>query len=73
VRARAVRFSDHVTRHIITIAQPKRPAAGGKEGRREPAAGEVAEGAESGEIDAEEAEIEDLELVGADDEIGEER
>jgi small subunit ribosomal protein S6 len=71
---RALRISDHVIRHMITIAVPKPPEAEGKEGRREPAAGEVAEGAESGEIDAEEAEIEDLELAAAeDDEIGEER
>jgi small subunit ribosomal protein S6 len=71
---RALRISDHVIRHMITIAVPKPPEAEGKEERREPAAGEVAEGAESGEIDAEEVEIEDLELADAeDDEIGEER
>jgi small subunit ribosomal protein S6 len=67
---RALRISDH----MITSAGPTPPAAAGKEERRERAAGEVAEGAESGEIDAEEVEIEDLELADAEhDEIGEER
>ncbi len=72
---RALRISDHVIRHMITIAVPKPPEAEGKEGRRERVAAEDGEdGAVSGEIDAEEAEIEDLELADAEnDAMGEER
>jgi small subunit ribosomal protein S6 len=72
---RALRISDHVIRHMITIAVPKPPEAEGKEGRPERVAAEDGEdGAVSGEIDAEEAEIEDLELADAeDDETREER
>ena len=66
---RALRISDHVIRHMITIAAPKPPEGEGKEGRR----GERGAGAEdgvepSGEIDAEAAEVEDLELAAAGDE-----
>ena len=63
---RARRISDHVIRHMITIAVPK-PPEGKERGRGEPATGEdgAAPVAESGEIDAEEAEIEDLELGDA--------
>jgi small subunit ribosomal protein S6 len=71
---RALRISDHVIRHMITIAVPKPPEAEGKEGRREQVAAEDgADGAEAGAIDAEEVDLDDLEVVGADDEIGEER
>ena len=71
---RALRISDHVIRHMITVAVPKPAEGEGKErGRDEPAAGQdgTAPVAESGEIDAEEAEIEDLELddVTAEEEI----
>jgi small subunit ribosomal protein S6 len=68
---RALRISDHVIRHMITIAAPKAPEGEGKEGRRErPAAATEGDGVVevSGEIDAEEAEIEDLELATAGDE-----
>jgi small subunit ribosomal protein S6 len=67
---RALRISDHVIRHMITIAAPKPPEGEGKEGRRERGAA-AAEGDAvevSGEIDAEEVEIEDLELAAAGDE-----
>jgi small subunit ribosomal protein S6 len=73
---RALRISDHVIRHMITIAVPKPPEAEGKERSERVAAEDGVEGVESGEIDAEEAEIEDLELADADandDEIGEGR
>jgi small subunit ribosomal protein S6 len=71
---RALRISDHVIRHMITIAVPKPPEAEGKEGRRERVAAEDgAEGAEASAIDTEEVDLDDLEVVGADDEIGEER
>jgi small subunit ribosomal protein S6 len=71
---RALRISDHVIRHMITIAVPKPPEAEGKERRERVVAEDGVEGVESGEIDAEEAEIEDLELADADDdEIGEGR
>jgi small subunit ribosomal protein S6 len=72
---RALRISDHVIRHMITIAVPKPPEAEGKEGGRERVATEDGvEAVESGEIDAEEVEIEDLELADAEnDEIGEGR
>jgi small subunit ribosomal protein S6 len=71
---RALRISDHVIRHMITIAVPKPPEAEGKERRESVVAEDGVEGVESGEIDAEEAEIEDLELADAeDDETGEER
>ena len=64
---RALRINDHVIRHMITVAVPK-PVEGegeGKErGRGEPAAAQdgTAPVAESGEINAEEVEIEELEL-----------
>ncbi len=68
---RALRISDHVIRHMITIAVPKPPEAEPKEGRRDRTAvgDEDGDGVElSGEIDAEEVEIEDLELAAAGDE-----
>jgi small subunit ribosomal protein S6 len=71
---RALRISDHVIRHMITIAVPKPPEAEGKERRESVVAEDGVEGVESGEIDAEEAEIEELELADADhDEIEEGR
>jgi small subunit ribosomal protein S6 len=75
---RALRISDHVIRHMITIAVPKPPEAEGKErGRGERVADEDEAGLDgvSAEIDAgadEVAEIEDLDVPGADDEMGEE-
>ncbi|HEY2703990.1 MAG TPA: 30S ribosomal protein S6 [Candidatus Dormibacteraeota bacterium] len=75
---RALRISDHVIRHMITIAVPKPPEAEPREGRRDRGAAaaeeEAGDGvAVSGEIDAEEVEIEegeieDLELAAAGDE-----
>jgi small subunit ribosomal protein S6 len=68
---RALRISDHVIRHMITIAAPKPPESEGKDGRRGERGAAAAEGdgvEVSGEIDAEEAEIEDLELAVAGDE-----
>jgi small subunit ribosomal protein S6 len=68
---RALRISDHVIRHMITIAAPKPPESEGKDGRRAERGAAAAEGdgvEVSGEIDAEEAEIEDLELAAAGDE-----
>lgn len=66
---RALRINDHVIRHMITVAVPKPAEGEGKErGRGEAAAADqdgTAPVAESGEIDAEEAEIEDLELGDA--------
>jgi len=73
---RALRINDHVIRHMITIAVPKPPEDETKEGRpadAEDGAAEDADQAVSGEIDAEEAAIEDLELGGEDDDMGEER
>ena len=62
---RALRINDHVIRHMITVAVPKPVEGEGKErGRGEPAAAQdgTAPVAESGEINAEEVEIEELEL-----------
>jgi hypothetical protein len=56
---------------MITIAAPKPPESEGKDGRRGERGAAAAEGdgvEVSGEIDAEEAEIEDLELAAAGDE-----
>ena len=64
---RALRINDHVIRHMITVAVPKPPEGEAKErgGRGERAAAQdgTEPVAESGEIDAEEAQIEDLELA----------
>lgn len=67
---RALRISDHVIRHMITIAVPKPPEGEPKERRSDRgAAAEDGDDVEvSGEIDAEEIEIEDLELAAAGDE-----
>jgi small subunit ribosomal protein S6 len=72
---RALRISDHVIRHMITIAVPKPPEDEGRQrGRGDRAAQNgTAPAAESGEIDAEEERIEDLELALADDDSLEER
>ncbi len=71
---RALRISDHVIRHMITIAVPKPPEAEGKEGRRERGADEDGDDEISGEIDGEAADVEDLELAAvADDDEGEVR
>jgi small subunit ribosomal protein S6 len=71
---RALRINDHVIRHMITIAVPRPPEDESKEGGPEgaEAGGEDGDVAVSGEIDAEEAAIEDLEL-GDDNDMGEER
>jgi small subunit ribosomal protein S6 len=65
---RALRISDHVIRHMITVAVPKPAEAEDTErGRGEATAAQdgTAPVAESGEIDAEEVEIESLELGDA--------
>jgi small subunit ribosomal protein S6 len=68
---RALRISDHVIRHMITIAVPKPPEVEGKEGRRgERAAGE--DGDEiAAEADVEDTGIDDLGVAG-DEDVGEE-
>jgi small subunit ribosomal protein S6 len=72
---RALRISDHVIRHMITIAVPKPPEAEPKEGRRERAAedGEDAGEAIEAEAEAEDTGVDDLDLGDVDDENGEER
>jgi small subunit ribosomal protein S6 len=66
---RALRISDHVIRHMITIAAPKPPESEAREGRRGERGAATEDGVEpSGEIDAEAAEVEDLELAAAGDE-----
>jgi small subunit ribosomal protein S6 len=62
---RALRISDHVIRHMITVAVPKPAEAEDKQpGGEERAADQngAVPVAESGEVDAEEAVIEELEL-----------
>jgi small subunit ribosomal protein S6 len=74
---RALRINDQVIRHMITIAVPKPPEDESKAARGEGEGGaEEGDVAVSGEIDAEEAVIEELELGGAEDDdidMGEER
>jgi len=67
---RALRISDHVIRHMITIAVPKPPEGEAKEGRRERGPGE--EGDElAADLDGEDTGIDDLGVV-EDEDVGEE-
>jgi len=79
---RALRISDQVIRHMITIAVPKPPEDEAKEARRGPGEGAAEDGdeavsaeigSEDAGIDSEDAGVEEPDLGDAEDDKGEER